>query len=111
MEPIVTPTTEAVTPQKEPGTFSSAKDEMRARHKVNNELAQLNDRYHKRIPTDRIALILNKNGFDPYWIETQRYWGDQGRIHIQVGSNSYLTLTWHRFVETTLNYEIVVYVS
>ena len=93
-------------------TGLAAENEKRGRHVVNLELAALmkaKGPFFDGIPVAEIREILDRYGFDGAAMEGI-YTGRDGRIHEQVGPNSWIVMTWHR-METSGRYEIVVYVS
>jgi hypothetical protein len=83
-------------------------DERRARNQVNLKLVEIGHIYHPAIPLSDICQSLEDHGFE---LDFSGFLcGAQGRIHEQVGPNTWLVLTWYKF-ETTGRYEIVAYVS
>jgi len=82
-------------------------EERQARAKVNKALAGL-PTYHNGLALADIEQILAANGFSA--LEPAIYCGRDGRLHEQVGPNTWLSLSWHK-MDITGKYEIVAYVS
>ena len=81
--------------------------EAKARKQANRKLAAL-PTYHNSIPTADIDSILNECGFNG--LEEGIYCGREGRINDQVGTRTWLSMSWHKMEETG-RYEITAYVS
>jgi hypothetical protein len=85
------------------------KAEAAARKKANNDLAMLSRKYHSAMPLQEIKDILQKHGFDPRVMDGI-YTGEEGKMHEQCGSKTWIAMTWHKLPKTGL-WEIVVYLS
>lgn len=92
--------TQVVTP------LMDAKTERKLRTRVNRQLQQL-PIYHDGLPLTEIDNILAANGASA--LEEAIYCGREGKVHEQVQSNTWLTMTWYKMESG--RYEIVAYVS
>ena len=77
---------------------------------ANSELSQLGRSYHETLPLTQMASILENWGFDPAALTESILLGQDGRVHEQVGFNTWLSLMWHK-MEVTGRYEVVAYLS
>lgn len=82
--------------------------ERKARQLLNLQLAILGQSYHDGLPIATIDLLLESLGFRP--MEPAIYCGREGRVVEQVGTNTWLCLSWHR-MEVSGRYEVVAYAS
>jgi len=80
-------------------------EELAARKAVNRKLQKMGN-YHDGIPAGMIGEWLVEEGFE---MEDAIYCGEDGRVHEQVGSHTWLAMTWHRMESG--RYEIVAYLS
>jgi hypothetical protein len=76
--------------------------------KVNACLKAINDQKHTGMPMREIAIALTDNDLDPEKIYEQWH-GDNGRMHVQIGPEIYLVMTWYRM--ETGRYEVVIYAT
>lgn len=92
--------TQTVTP------LMDSKSERKAQTRVNRQLQQLAI-YHDGLPLTQIDNILADNGFSA--LEEAIYCGREGKVHEQIGSKTWLLMTWYKMESG--RYEIVAYVS
>jgi hypothetical protein len=84
-------------------------DEKKARDFVNKELEVLTyNNYFESLPIQDIANILTKYGFNTEELHGI-YVGREGRVHDQVGPNTWIVITWHKMESG--RYEVGSYVS
>jgi hypothetical protein len=76
--------------------------------KVNADLEPINAQKHTGMPLREITLVLTKHDLDPSKVQEHLH-GDEGRLHVQVGPEMWLTMTWYRLGSG--RYEIVAYAS
>jgi hypothetical protein len=76
--------------------------------KINTELSHINLQRHTGMPVREITGVLVGHDLDAEKVR-QHIQGDEGRLHVQVGSDIYFTMTWKRMESG--RYEIVSYVS
>lgn len=76
--------------------------------KVNQELTSINAARHTGMPLKEITTVLADNGLDASKVQEHLH-GDEGRLHVQVSDEIWLTLTWMRM--SSGRYEIVAYAS
>jgi len=76
--------------------------------KLNAELAYVNSQKHTGMPMREISMVLTQNDLDPSKVHEHLH-GDEGRLHVQVGPETFLTMTWYRMESG--RYEVVAYAS
>jgi hypothetical protein len=86
-----------------------AKTERAARSRVNTQFQKSIPTYTNGLPLGQIDDILTANGFDA--MQPAIYCGRDGMAHEQVGTKTWIALSWHKMEGTHGRYEIVVYVS
>lgn len=86
------------------------KKERSARARINDAIHRLTlNKYFKTIPVHELVEILKKEGFKGEELESHIFQETQGRLTVQVGPRSVLTMSWYKMPSG--NYEIVAYVS
>ena len=90
-------------------TFQTRKAERKAQNAANDTLFVLGVDYHEGIPVGKIKDILTANGFDSEPLDGI-YTGREGRIHEQVGSQTWIAISWYKMPQTG-RYEITAYLS
>lgn len=76
--------------------------------RVNHDLSSINSERHTGMPMKEIAAVLVGHDLDPKPVQDHLH-GDEGRLHVQVGPEIWLVLTWYRMESG--RYEIVAYAT
>jgi hypothetical protein len=76
---------------------------------LNEQLTPINRTYHTGMPLRTVISVVV--GFDLNAEPIQKaLYGDNGQMHVEIGQDIFLNLSWHR-MEASGNYEIVAYAS
>jgi hypothetical protein len=87
-------------------TLMGTSTERKMRSHVSRKLQAL-PIYHDGLPLTEFDNILASEGFSE--LEGAIYCGRDGQSHVQVGSKTWFTFTWHKMESG--RYEVVAYVS
>jgi hypothetical protein len=96
------------------GIYYSKITEQKARDRVNHKLAQLSSgngdhTYYRSIPWGKILDAVVSEGFDGAIISGVND-NKPGRVHVNVGGNTWLLVTWY-IMPVSKKYEVIAYVS
>jgi len=95
-------------PQETLNTRMTPSETKAITQKINADLSPITDKFQAKVPVPELTAILRKYDLDPKGIQNNLS-DDSGRMHIPVGKDIYLTMTWYKF--HTGRFEIVAYVS
>jgi hypothetical protein len=95
------------------GIYYNKLTEQKARDRVNRKLGKITTHnehtYYTKIPWSLIMEAVTSEGFDGAMITNINDY-KPGRVHVNVGGNTWLLVTWY-IMPVSKKYEIIAYVS